>query len=540
MTQNEFDLRLMDDAGTIPPQDFIVAAANPWRSAMERIMWGMALNTFQFEFWYLQYILPLLGSVLMYLGYRSLRKENLWFRLCFAITAFTLAWHAVWDVLAASPLPQAIDASPLFWPLSIALSLLSLARLIFLRAGIRRSFAAAGESKPKDWLGRGLLAHLGSYVIAIWSTLVPLTEPGAFFGPQIIDEWQWLYYGRSFAFIALEIYLLVCISKQTNALAGRGYEIAPAPVRLTARTVLIAIFAAVLLAIPPVTYLSSHVPMPEARVLEQELSESQAATKQQLIALGLPQGLADILDESELDACAGAVAVREPLVISTYLKGDLDDPDHDNFAVTPFAGLETCVSAWMVVLPDQTARVYHWFEYTQMPDARFQDQVSLEPSGNYPQSDFSARLVWTENGVPYACAPEVYLAGGTTREELEAANWAGVLFKEETERELDRLGGRLQWQPWIDFTIPRQADSMQGYIACTSNILRHFEHEAEFGPNFYDFFYFSIRHQTGFLQYPFRDLSDLGGATGSYMNTPGVSMYGSSNFSFDLPQTFLP
>lgn len=529
MTQNEFDRILMDDVGSLPPQDFVVSDTNPWRSAMVKIMWGMALNTFTLEFLYLQYILPLLGSVLMYLGYRSLRRENRWFRLCWGITAFTLVWHSVWAVLSATPLAQAVDNSPAFWPLSIALSLLSFARLIFLRAGIRQAFAATGEDKPKDWLGRGILAHLGSYAIAIWSTLEPLTEPSAFFGPQIIDGLEWLYYGRSIAFVALEIYLLVCISKQTAALAGRGYTITPTPVKYTSRTILVGVFAAVILPIPVASYLGSHVPMPEAQVLEYHLSEQQEITKQRLISLGLPEELADILDAEELDACAGAIGVREPLIISLYRK-NADNEEYDNFAVIAFAGLEARISAWMVVLPNENVRFYQWFEYTQMPDVRLQDQFSIDPSGNYPQSDFSARLVWMEDGIPYACVPEVQLAGGTTREELEASNWAGVLFKESVERELDRLGGRLHYSPWIDFTIPKKAETMQGYLAYTTDISQYFANESEY--SFYDFCYYAMRHQTGFLQYPFGDLSDLGGATGSYMNTPGESLYGSVNFQF--------
>ena len=91
MTQNEFDRILMDDAGSLPPQDFIVAAANPWCSAMEKIMWGMALNVFKLEFFYLQYILPLLGSVLLYLGFRSLRKCSGFFAACWVLSIFGVA-----------------------------------------------------------------------------------------------------------------------------------------------------------------------------------------------------------------------------------------------------------------------------------------------------------------------------------------------------------------------------------------------------------------------------------------------------------------
>lgn len=538
MTQNEFDRFLMDEVSQLPPSKDMVSTATPWQSAMEKIMWGMALNTFKLEFFYLQYILPLLGSVLMYLGFRSLRKENIWFKLCWGITSFSLVWQILWDVLSATPITQAIEQivndPPLFWPLTIAANLFSLARFFFLRAGIRQAFTASGGSSPKDWIGRAIAAHLTCFAIALWSTLVPLTEPGAFFGPQIMDEWKWLYYGRSIAFIALEIYVLVCISRQTKALAGLGYDITPVPVKFTSRAVLVGVFAAVLLAIPPVSYLGSHVSMPEAQILEQNLTQQQEVTKNRLVAMGLPQDLADILDESELDACAGAISVQEPIYITTYLKGDYDNSDHDNFAVIPFAGLEVRLSVWDAVLPGQRVRTYQWLEYTQMPDVRLQEQFSVDPSGNYPNADFAARLVWMEEGVPYVCTPAVHLAGGTTREELDAIGWAGIIFPESIERELDRLGGRLHFSPWIDYSIPKKAETMQGYLAYTTDISSEFDKPSEYG--FYDFCYYAIRHQSGFLKYPFGDLSDLGGATGSYMNTPGESLYGSVGFQFEIDE----
>ena len=527
MTQNDFDRFLMDEVSQLPPSKDMVAAATPWQSAMEKIMWGVALNTFTLEFFYLQYILPLLGSVLMYLGFRSLRKENKPFTLCWLISGYMLIRHAVFDVLAATPILQSISESVWNWPL-VALSHTVFFVLLFaLRSGIRQAFASTGGESPKDWIGRAILARISSFAIALWSTLVPLTEPGAFFGPQIMDEWKWLYYGRSIAFIALEIYVLVCISKQTKTLAGRGYHVAPAPVKLTSRTVLVGIFAAVLLSIPPVSYLGSHVSMPDAEVLEQNLTQQQEVTKNRLVSMGLPQGLADILDESELDACTGALGVYAPTYMGTVKFTD-ERVKHDNFAVEWAGDAQIQLSAWMVALPDHTTRIYYWFEYLQLPKLRLQEQFSLDPSGNYPSEDFSSRLVWTENNEQYACTPEVHLAGGTTREELDASNWAGVIFREPTEYELERLGGRLHWQPWIDYSIPKKAETMQGYLSFSTDISRYFTHKYTSGLG--EFFYYALRHQTGFLNYPFADMSDLGGTTGSYRHGPMDCFYGAVHF----------
>ena len=79
---------------------------------MDRIVVGTALLTFRFQFFYLQYLLPLLGAVLVYLGYRSLRLENRWFRLGWLLSALLLASHMALDVLAATPVMAMLAASP--------------------------------------------------------------------------------------------------------------------------------------------------------------------------------------------------------------------------------------------------------------------------------------------------------------------------------------------------------------------------------------------------------------------------------------------
>ncbi len=56
---------------------------------------------------------PLLGATLLYLGYRSLRRENRWFRLGWLLSALLLASHMALDVLAATPVMAMLAASPL-------------------------------------------------------------------------------------------------------------------------------------------------------------------------------------------------------------------------------------------------------------------------------------------------------------------------------------------------------------------------------------------------------------------------------------------
>ena len=58
----------------------------------------------------------------MYLGYRSLRRENPWFRLCWGLSGLLLAIHIALDILAATPVMGWIAGNPavnwgLTWPI---------------------------------------------------------------------------------------------------------------------------------------------------------------------------------------------------------------------------------------------------------------------------------------------------------------------------------------------------------------------------------------------------------------------------------------
>lgn len=104
MSPNEFDRRIVEDLSQLPPAPGEVWGYAPWRSAMTKILWGMGLTTIHFEFLYLQYLLPLLGAALLYLGFRSLRKENRWFKLCWALSGLYLLYCGVIYTLNATPL----------------------------------------------------------------------------------------------------------------------------------------------------------------------------------------------------------------------------------------------------------------------------------------------------------------------------------------------------------------------------------------------------------------------------------------------------
>lgn len=525
MKPDAFDLQLMDEMSQLPPPAPEVHDYTPWQASIRKIIWGMVLITFRFEFFYLQYLLPLLGATLLYLGYRSLRNSDPWFTLCWGLSAFLLVFHMASDILAATPLLAALEEN--VWTSGILTALTAAANVVLLfalRAGIRRRFVSITGEKPRDWLGRGLIAYLLALAVTLWATLEPATEP-SLLGVSITNPW--LHYGRLLAVIVFQIYLLVCILRQSEALAGRGYDILPAPVRVPGRRFVLGVFLLVLLAIPPALWLSSRLPTGEAQEVTAPLAGTQSSVRDHLVELGLPQELADTLDEGELARCKNAYAVETGHWSDLNLTDDITPQTEGNDLLVQLDDAQARFSVWLVFLPQGQVRWYHFFQYDTLPALRLQEQFSLDVSSTYSNEDYTSALFWQEGETAYLSHPQVQLAGGQTAEELnEEQQWW-------YEEELKRLG-HLHYSPYFSFSIPQKATALGGYLAYTADASR--ELDAENTYDYYDYSYLFLRRQTSLLHYPFRSIDDLGGSGSSRDYGSIRSAYGSFEHLAPFPQ----
>ena len=491
MSPNEFDRRIVEDLSQLPPAPGEVWGYAPWRSAMTKILWGMGLTTIHFEFLYLQYLLPLLGAALLYLGFRSLRKENRWFKLCWVLSGVLLAVHMATDILTATPVMGWITQNPaLQWGLTWLLLGMNLLMLFSLWRGTRAAFAVVGEKQPKDWLAQGFVCYLLALAIALWSELVPYTET-TMFGADIIDQYQWLVTGRSIAGLILMIRLLMCIAYQSSALANRGYSITPVPVRFTPTVFLAGVFAVVLLSSIAALWLSSRAPALEAQPLSAVHAEEYSSVRAHLVDLGMDADLANSLDEAELERCRDALAVYDLPLTHAYGEHTYNREDETGRADVEYVTLRS----WAVQLPDDQVRYYLTFRWLQNPEYNIRDGLTGDPSSYDPSYDFSARILWDQDGQTWSAAPTVHLGGGETPEELP--DWALEWY----DYELEALG-HLAYIPWCQFSFPADSENRWGWMAWSQ------DRSDDAGTLYYLSLLF-YRHQVSWLHYPYYSFPQL-------------------------------
>ncbi len=492
MSPNEFDRSLMEDMSQLPPAPGEVESYTPWRAAMTKILWGMGLTTFRFEFFYLQYILPLLGAALLYLGYRTLRRENRWFRLCWVLSGVLLAVHMATDILTATPvMGWIIQNSTLQWGLTWLLQGMNLLMLFSLWRGTRTAFAVVGEKQPKDWLAKGFVCYLLALALALWAELVPASEAGLI-GITITNDW--LYYGRPILFIALEIRLLWCIAQQSAALADRGYAITPVPVRFAPTVFLAGVFAVVLLSSIAALWLSSRAPALEAQPLSAVHAEEYSSVRAHLVDLGMDADLANSLDAAELERCRDALAVYDLPLYHAYGENTYNRENETGRADVEYVTLRS----WAVQLPDDQARYYLTFRWLQNPEHNIREGLTGDPTSYFPSYDFSARILWTQDGQDWTAAPTVHLGGGETPEELP--DWALEWY----DYELENLG-HLAYIPWCQFSFPADSENRWGWMAWSEDFTgwqeRH--NSLYYEPSLF------YRHQISWLRYPYYSFQDI-------------------------------
>lgn len=353
MTERDLDALLAQEATLLPPTDDIVQETNPWETPIWRIVAGLALITLKLGFFHLDDILPTVGYLQLYLGFRALRRENRWFTAAWVLSALWFLARPVTLAAAALGITASIQfdaASVPLWALLWTIFVQGGFFLLF-RQGLKEVFQKAGVERQD---GDPLLWAFVWVVALALLTFTPLSQ-------------SWIII---FILIGAYIYILRTLSRVPDQLAGSpealsdaGYALSAAPVHVTDRVVRRLYLWGCLALVLGCCLAANHTSLDPQPVVSPGANE----VRQELEDLGFPAPLLADLPDETVEGLAGAVTVKSYQELLMY--------DPQDVPVVNSYGLETQqyvqkpglynldVTAVLVELPGYQCRVFAFFQW---------------------------------------------------------------------------------------------------------------------------------------------------------------------------------
>lgn len=429
-----FEALLAQSVDELPPEE-IVADVTPWRRAMERVLFGLALCMVTLNLWCLNYILPAIGTVLLLLGFRTLRQENPWLRGCFVCAVLRAACVFPSLILNTTILPGDACRSAA----AAVSAALMLALLLCFWQGLRAVRRKAGL--PAQGGGAGALLA--------WYVLMCILAAVHYTGLLV-----------PIAMLVGYVCILRSLFRLSRALDEAGYAITPQPVRVTDRALALVLAAALGIGCT-LGYLfggSYRMDWQPADISEQTQT---AAIRQQLLDLGFPEAVLNDLTPEDIAACDGAVrvvAVTEDHPFNDGRTVSHKESDGEGCVVsvldTVYDVRELRLTSVGVQLPgaQETWRIFHHFLWTTDPGFYGTEVLQIwsadqnTPDGWRFAGDVTGRVLYDRDGQTFT-AP--YHALG--RQTYTADS---VFFGQRTCTDL-----------FAPFSMPRHAEHARGYVA---------------------------------------------------------------------------
>ena len=440
MNEMEFDSLLENSVSELPPED-VVTDVTPWKKAMNRVLIGMALSAITLNFLCLDYILPAIGMVLSILGFRTLRRENQWFGVCFVITLLRAAYLLPSLILNTTIYHGGVYASAIGSVLSVSNIGLLFALFFCLRSGLR-----AVQQKVD------LTPHAGGAVaLIVWYALL-----------CALALIQYNGYVIAGAMIVGYIFIIRSLFKLSKELDEAGYAIQTAPARVSDRAIVTGVVAVLLVGCACGYLFGDSYDMAWEALNAEEHSEVQGI-KEALIERGFPEHILNDMSAEDIAACEGAVQVlvdvhdhpvNEGRVVETKKPGE---PGSGATWVihrtTVYDVKELRITGVAVELPGEREswRIIHHFEWTTNPGFFGTESIQLWPAYNNGKGwgsagDVTGRVLYDKDGSSYV-APYHFLG-------KETFTSSSMFFGESTSTDV-----------FVAFSLPNSGVRQRGYVS---------------------------------------------------------------------------
>lgn len=352
MDEEDFDALLARSVPEMPPDD-IVARTIPGKEALGRILTGYFLYTFVIHFIGLDLILPVIGQILVLLGFRALQHENRWFNACYlleVVHAVYLFGTVILNTTIIEFPAMTMAATLAVYYLQSALTVLS---LICFWCGLRTVQKKMGIRSP----AAGVLALIAlNVLVAVMGTL------------QLRGN---VNFGSLYVFAFLVICYLVAlwlIARLARSLDETGYVLQPSPVQISdhAYALILVVLLAIGCAAGYLFFGSYAMDWRPVSATEQPATE---ATKAHLRTLGFPEDVLNDLAPEDLAALRDAEQVILPLEDKAIFQND-SAYDADDIRLTNVA----------VLLPDDRVVFFHHFRWLKDPGFSGTEALCLNPA----------------------------------------------------------------------------------------------------------------------------------------------------------------
>lgn len=344
-SDEEFERFLQDEASGMNVTEKTVKSVNPWKKSTDMIFAGLILQLFGIGIFYLNYILPLVGSLLVTIGFRMLSNENKWFKSGFVASLLRTTAQVACLILESALISNQSLQTFFSLPWTLINAVLILATVGCLWGGFRCVQKKAGVPIRTKSLGALFFIYL----------LMPILS--------LINIY--------FAFLlillpAVFIIILVCFRRIIKDISASGYSIYPKAVKFPNWAIVTIFMTVAVVGVLIGNFFFTSYPMAYQPV-EVYQDEESVSIKKQLVQMNFPEQFIDDLTETDLKECANPVriVVSEP-------KGsfEADNWRKDIYFQYVFVQVEDGKETW---------KIFCFYNWLHSPATYRADQIYIEP-----------------------------------------------------------------------------------------------------------------------------------------------------------------
>lgn len=399
--------------------------ATPWKKAMQRILLGLAFSTITLNFGLFNHILPAVGIVFLLLGFRTLRRENKWFWVCWIMAVFRVLCCLPQLILNTMIVQSEFYAS-FFGKIPAILNMTAIfVQIICLWQGLR-----AIQQKN----GRPAQAKSAGFLL-LWYGIMCLCA---------FAQVQLSFIG--FLLVVCYIGILISLYRLVREFDEEGYAIQTASVRIPDWAVVL-VLAAVTAVGMACGYVFGGSYAMDWKPVEKMGDAKTEEIKQHLLELGFPEEVLQDLTEEDIKTCEAAIRVAAD-VNNHFAAGEREIFNRDTNR-----DVQLRITSVAVELPGEQEewKIFHHFCYLFNPGFYGTESIQLWPAYRNSQywekaGEISGRLLCDREGQTYT-ADYFYLGEDTSRSEHML--WGEQIFN-------DIFAG---------FSLPNDGEKQRGYVS---------------------------------------------------------------------------